>query len=78
MTSTSQTILSLLKDLTFKLQNFIMNFFIRRKDIGLELAGAGGISSVTLIEDGKMITEDLKIGEIFNHYYTNITEGLET
>ena len=31
-------------------------------------------SSVTLMEDGKMITEDLKIAEIFNHYFTNITE----
>ena len=26
-------------------------------------------SSVALMEDGKMITEDLKIAEIFNHYY---------
>ena len=34
-------------------------------------------SSVTLMEDGKMITEDLKIAEIFNHYFTNITESLE-
>ena len=33
-------------------------------------------SSVTLIEDGKMITEDLKIAEIFNQYFTNITESL--
>ena len=33
-------------------------------------------SSVTLMEDGKMITEDLKIAEIFNHYFTNITESL--
>ena len=28
------------------------------------------------MEDGKMITEDLKIAEIFNHYFTNITESL--
>ena len=33
-------------------------------------------SSITLIEDGKMMTEDLKIAEIFNHYFTNITESL--
>ena len=33
-------------------------------------------SSVTLMEDGKMITEDLKIAEFFNHYFTNITESL--
>ena len=33
-------------------------------------------SSITLIEDGNMITEDLKIAEIFNHYFTNITESL--
>ena len=33
-------------------------------------------SSVTLMEDGKMITEDLKIAEIFNHYFTNMTESL--
>ena len=33
-------------------------------------------SSIILIEDGKMITEDLKIAEIFNHYFTNITENL--
>ena len=33
-------------------------------------------SSVTLTEDGKMITEDTKIAEIFNHYFANITESL--
>ena len=33
-------------------------------------------SSVTLIEDGKVITEDTKIAEIFNHYFANITESL--
>ena len=33
-------------------------------------------SSITLIEDGKMKTGDLKIAEIFNHYFTNITENL--
>ena len=33
-------------------------------------------SSVTLIEDGKMITDDAKIAEIFNHYFANITERL--
>ena len=33
-------------------------------------------SSVTLIEDGKMITEDTKIAEIFNHYVANTTESL--
>ena len=33
-------------------------------------------SSVTLIEDGKMITDDAKIAEIFNHYFANITESL--
>ena len=33
-------------------------------------------SSITLIEDGKMITEDLQIAEIFNHYFTNIKESL--
>ena len=32
--------------------------------------------SETLLEDGKMITEDLKIAEIFSHYFTNITETL--
>ena len=35
-------------------------------------------SSVTLIEDGKMITDDAKIAEIFNHYFANITESLGT
>ena len=33
-------------------------------------------SSVTLMEDGKMITEDTKIAEIFNHYFANTTESL--
>ena len=33
-------------------------------------------SSITLIEDGKMVTKDLKIAEIFYHYFTNITENL--
>ena len=33
-------------------------------------------SSVTLIEDGKMTTDDAKIAEIFNHYFANITESL--
>ena len=33
-------------------------------------------SSVTLMEDGKIITEDFKIAEIFNHYFINITESL--
>ena len=33
-------------------------------------------SSVTLIEDRKMITEDAKIAEIFNHYFANITGSL--
>ena len=33
-------------------------------------------SSLTLMEDGKMITEDLKRAEIINHYFTNITESL--
>ena len=33
-------------------------------------------SSITLIEDDTMITEDLKIAEIFNHCFTNITEKL--
>ena len=33
-------------------------------------------SSITLIEDGNMITEDLKIAENFNHYCTNITKSL--
>ena len=33
-------------------------------------------SSITLIEDVNMTTEDLKIAEIFNHYFTNITESL--
>ena len=33
-------------------------------------------SSITLIEDGKMITEDLKIAEICNHYFSNITDNL--
>ena len=33
-------------------------------------------SSVTLIGDGKMINDDVKIAEIFNHYFANITESL--
>ena len=33
-------------------------------------------SSVTLIEDGEVITDDAKIAEIFNHYFANITESL--
>ncbi len=33
-------------------------------------------SSVTLIEDGKMITEDSEIAEIFSNYFANITESL--
>ena len=33
-------------------------------------------SSVTLIEDGKMINDDVKIAEIFNHHFANITESL--
>ena len=33
-------------------------------------------SSVTLIEDWRMITEDGKIAEIFNHYFANITGSL--
>ena len=31
---------------------------------------------MTLFEEGKMITEDAKIAEILNHYFTNITESL--
>ena len=31
---------------------------------------------MTLIEDGKMITDDAKIAEIFNHHFANITESL--
>ena len=31
---------------------------------------------MTLIDDGKMITEDVQIAEIFNHYSANITESL--
>ena len=30
---------------------------------------------MTLIEDGKMITEDLKIAETVNHYFINITKS---
>ena len=31
---------------------------------------------MTLIEDRKMITDDTKIVEIFDHYFVNITESL--
>ena len=30
-------------------------------------------SSITLIEDGKMITENSEIAEVFNNYFVNIT-----
>ena len=33
-------------------------------------------STVTLIEDGKIIADDAKIAEIFNNYFANITESL--
>ena len=33
-------------------------------------------SSITLIEDGKMITKDSAIAEVFNNFFVNITENL--
>ena len=33
--------------------------------------------SITLIEKGEMVTDDLKIAEIFNNYFANITQDLE-
>ena len=33
-------------------------------------------SAITLIEDGKMVSEDFEIAEIFNHFFANITESL--
>ena len=33
-------------------------------------------SSISLIEDGKMVTQDSEIEEIFNHYFSNITDSL--
>ena len=33
-------------------------------------------SAITLIEDGKMVSEDSEIAEIFNHFFANITESL--
>ena len=33
--------------------------------------------SITLIENGEMVTDDLKIAEIFNDYFANITQDLE-
>ena len=33
--------------------------------------------SITLIEKGEMVTNDLKIAEIFNNYFANITQDLE-
>ena len=32
---------------------------------------------ITLIENGEMVTDDLKIAEIFNDYFANITQDLE-
>ena len=32
--------------------------------------------AITLIEDGKMVSEDSEIAEIFNHFFANITESL--
>ena len=34
------------------------------------------ISSVILIEEGNIVTDDSKIEGIFNHYFVNITESL--
>ena len=34
-------------------------------------------SSIALIEDGKMITKDSEIAEVFNNYFVNITENLD-
>ena len=34
--------------------------------------------SITLVENEEMITDDLKIAEIFNDYFANITQDLET
>ena len=33
-------------------------------------------SSVTLLENGKMVSKDSEIAEIFNNYFANITESL--
>ena len=33
-------------------------------------------SAITLIEDGKMVSEDYEIAEIFNHFFADITESL--
>ena len=33
--------------------------------------------SITLVETGEMVTDDLKIAEIFIDYFTNITQDLE-
>ncbi len=33
--------------------------------------------SITLIENDEMVTDDLKIAEIFNNYFVNITQDLE-
>ena len=33
--------------------------------------------SVTLIENGEFVSEDLAIAEVFNHYFTSITKELE-
>ena len=33
-------------------------------------------SSISLIEDGKMVNQDSQIAEIFNQYFANITDSL--
>ena len=33
-------------------------------------------SSVTLLENGKMVSKDSEIAEIFNNYFANIAESL--
>ena len=33
-------------------------------------------SSISLIEDGKMVNQDTQIAEIFNQYFANITDSL--